>query len=424
MFSRLSHYIKNIDRKDYRPKFGGLEILKYLGPGLLVTVGFIDPGNWASNLGAGAQFGYMLLWMVTLSTIMLILLQHNVAHLGIATGLCLSEATTKYMKPVYSITVLVTAIIASISTSLAEILGGAIAVNMIFGIPIRAGAVLVVIFVLIMLFTNGYRMIEKWIIAFVSVIGLSFLYELSLVNIDWNMAIHSWVTPCFPKGSMLIMMSVLGAVVMPHNLFLHSEIIQSRQWNLEDEKTIKKRLNYEFLDTIISMIIGWAINSAMILLAAATFYKAGIEVTELQQAKSLLTPLLGVHAGIVLAVALLFSGIASTITSGMAAGSIFSGIFSEPYDIKDNHSRLGITISFMVALLIIFVISNPFNGLIYSQMILSVQLPITIFVQVWLTSSEKVMGKYKNSKFYAISLYFVGAIVTALNIALFISFLN
>ena len=144
MFSRLSHYIKNIDRKDYRPKFGGLEILKYLGPGLLVTVGFIDPGNWASNLGAGAQFGYVLLWMVTLSTIMLILLQHNVAHLGIATGLCLSEATTKYMKPGYSITVLVTAIIASISTSLAEILGGAIAINMIFGIPIRAGAVLVV----------------------------------------------------------------------------------------------------------------------------------------------------------------------------------------------------------------------------------------------------------------------------------------
>ena len=424
MFNRLSHFINNIDRKDYRPKFGGLEILKFLGPGLLVTVGFIDPGNWASNLGAGAQFGYVLLWMVTLSTIMLILLQHNVAHLGIATGLCLSEATTKYMKPGYSITVLVTAIIASVSTSLAEILGGAIAVNMIFGIPIRAGAVLVVIFVFIMLFTNGYQMIEKWIIAFVSVIGLSFLYELSLVNIDWNTAIRSWVTPCFPKGSMLIMMSVLGAVVMPHNLFLHSEIIQSRQWNLEDEKTIKKRLNYEFLDTIISMIIGWAINSAMILLAAATFFKAGIEVTELQQARSLLTPLLGIHAGIVFAVALLFSGIASTITSGMAAGSIFSGIFSEPYDIKDNHSRLGITISFVVALLIIFVISNPFNGLIYSQMILSVQLPITIFVQVWLTSSEKVMGKYKNSKFYAISLYFVGTIVTALNIALFISFFN
>jgi manganese transport protein len=421
MFKRLKHYINNIDRKDYRPIFGGLEILKFLGPGLLVTVGFIDPGNWASNLGAGAQFGYLLLWMVTLSTIMLIMLQHNVAHLGIATGLCLSEATTKYIKPGYSIAILITAIFASVSTSLAEILGGAIALNMLFEIPIRAGAILVVVFVLIMLFTNGYQMIEKWIIAFVSVIGLSFLYELSLVNIDWNTAIRSWVTPTFPKGSMVIIMSVLGAVVMPHNLFLHSEIIQSRQWNLQDEKTIKKRLNYEFLDTIISMIIGWAINSAMILLAAATFYKAGTAITELQQAKSLLNPLLGIHAGVVFAVALLFSGIASTITSGMAAGSIFSGIFSEPYDIKDNHSRLGITISFIVALMVIFVISNPFKGLIYSQMILSMQLPVTIFVQVWLTSSEKVMGKYKNTSLNKFLLYLIGAIVTALNFALFIS---
>jgi manganese transport protein len=423
MLKWVSNLINNIDRKDYRPKFGGLEILKFLGPGLLVTVGFIDPGNWASNLGAGAQFGYTLLWMVTLSTFMLIMLQHNVAHLGIATGLCLSEATTKYMKPGYSRTILITAILASISTSLAEILGGAIALQMLFNIPIRAGSIMVVAFVLVMLFTNGYQMIEKWIIAFVSVIGLSFLYELSLVNIDWDSAIRSWVTPSFPKGSMLIIMSVLGAVVMPHNLFLHSEIIQSRQWNLQDEKTIKKRLNYEFLDTLISMLIGWAINSAMILLAAATFFKAGTMVTELQQAKSLLTPLLGIHAGFVFAVALLFSGVASTITSGMAAGSIFSGMFSEPYDIKDNHSRLGITISFVVALMIIFVISNPYNGLIYSQMLLSIQLPITIFVQVWLTSSEKVMGKYKNTKLDAVLLYLIGAIVTGLNIALFISFI-
>jgi manganese transport protein len=172
------------------------------------------------------------------------------------------------------------------------------------------------------------------------------------------------------------------------------------------------------------MLVGWAINSAMILLAAATFFKTGTEVTELQQAQGLLVPLLGAHAGIVFAVALLFAGVASTITSGMAAGSIFSGIFQEPYDIKDNHSRLGIAISFLVALLLIFVISNPFNGLIYSQMILSVQLPITIFVQVYLTSSEKVMGKYKNSKFNAFWLYLIGAVVTMLNVALFVSFFS
>jgi manganese transport protein len=246
---------KNIDRKNYKHRYGGLDIFKFIGPGLLVTVGFIDPGNWAANLAAGADYGYALLWVVTLSTFMLILLQHNVAHLGIATGLCLSEATTIFLKPRYSKILLSSAMLASISTSLAEILGGAIALNMIFAVPIRAGSFLIVIFVMIMLLTNYYKVIERWIIAFVSIIGLSFLYELSLINIDWNNAITGWVTPTFPKGSMIIIMSVLGAVVMPHNLFLHSEIIQSRQWNLKDEKVIKKQLNYEFLDTLLAMMI-------------------------------------------------------------------------------------------------------------------------------------------------------------------------
>jgi len=411
----------NIDRKGYRPRYGGLDILKFIGPGLLVTVGFIDPGNWASNLAAGAQFGYSLLWMVTLSTIMLIFLQHNVAHLGIATGLCLSEAATIYLKPVYSKFLLTSAMLASISTSLAEILGGAIALNMLFRIPIQAGAFMVTCFVMIMLYSNSYKIIEKWIIAFVSVIGLSFLYELSLVDINWNSAVTGWVTPSFPHGSMLIIMSVLGAVVMPHNLFLHSEIIQSRQWNRKDEKIIKKQLRFEFTDTLVSMIIGWAINSAMILLAAATFFKTKTPVSELQQANELLSPLLGIHASIVFAVALLFAGVASTITSGMAAGSIFAGMYKEPYDIKDNHTRLGIAISMIIAFIIILLISNPFQGLLISQMVLSIQLPFTIFFQVYLTSSEKVMGKYKNSKLSMILLNMLGVIVAILNIALFIS---
>ena len=417
----MFNIFKNIDRKNYRPQYGGLDIFKFIGPGLLVTVGFIDPGNWASNLAAGAEYGYALLWMVTLSTVMLIFLQHNVAHLGIATGLCLSEATAIYLKPSYSKFLLSSAMLASISTSLAEILGGAIAINMLFKVPIPVGALFVTVFVFIMLFTNSYRMIEKWIIAFVSVIGLSFLYELSLVNINWDSAITGWVTPSFPKGSMLIIMSVLGAVVMPHNLFLHSEVIQSRQWNRENEKVIKKQLRYEFLDTLVSMIIGWAINSAMILLAAATFFHAKIPVSELQQAKELLAPLLGNNASKVFAVALLFAGVASTTTSGMAAGSIFAGMYKEPYDIKDNHSRVGVAISLLLALIIIFLITNPFKGLIISQMILSIQLPFTIFLQVYLTSSEKVMGKYKNSTASKWILYSLGVLVTILNLALFIS---
>lgn len=414
---------KSLKTNRHHPRLGGLEILKYIGPGLLVTVGFIDPGNWASNLAAGADYGYALLWMVSLSTVMLIILQHNVAHLGIATGLCLSEAAMAHLKPRYAKLTLFSAMGASVSTSLAEILGGAIALDMLFDIPVRIGAVLVSAFVVIMLFTNSYRVMERWIIAFVSIIGLSFIYELSLVHIEWGEAIRSWVTPSFPKGSMVVIMSVLGAVVMPHNLFLHSEVIQSRQWNLEDDKIIKRQLRYEFWDTFLSMMIGWAINSAMILLAAASFFKNGTSVTELEQANSLLQPLLGNHAAVIFAVALLFAGIASTITSGMAAGSIFAGIYREPYDIKDSHSRLGVLISLVLALLIIMVVSNPFMGLIYSQMILSIQLPVTIFLQVYLTSSEKVMGKYKNRITTKWLLYILGAIVTVLNLMLLISFI-
>ena len=418
----MFHFIrKSLKTAKHHPRLGGLEILKYIGPGLLVTVGFIDPGNWASNLAAGADYGYTLLWMVSLSTVMLIILQHNVAHLGIATGLCLSEATMTYIRPKYAKMILWTAMGASVSTSLAEILGGAIALEMLFGIPVRIGAILTTVFVCIMLFTNSYRVIERWIIAFVSIIGLSFIYELSLVHIDWGEAVLAWVTPSFPKGSMVVIMSVLGAVVMPHNLFLHSEVIQSRQWNLEDDKVIRKQLRYEFWDTFLSMMIGWAINSAMILLAAATFFKSGSTVNELQDASALLQPLLGNNAAVIFAVALLFAGIASTITSGMAAGSIFAGIYREPYDIKDSHSRWGVLLSLVMALIIIMLVSNPFMGLIYSQMILSIQLPVTIFLQVYLTSSGKVMGKYKNRTSTKLILYFLGGIVTVLNVMLFIS---
>ena len=418
----MFHFIrKSLKTAKHHPRLGGLEILKYIGPGLLVTVGFIDPGNWASNLAAGADYGYTLLWMVSLSTVMLIILQHNVAHLGIATGLCLSEATMTYIRPKYAKMILWTAMGASVSTSLAEILGGAIALEMLFGIPVRIGAILTTVFVCIMLFTNSYRVIERWFIAFVSIIGLSFIYELSLVHIDWGEAVLAWVTPSFPKGSMVVIMSVLGAVVMPHNLFLHSEVIQSRQWNLEDDKVIRKQLRYEFWDTFLSMMIGWAINSAMILLAAATFFKSGSTVNELQDASALLQPLLGNNAAVIFAVALLFAGIASTITSGMAAGSIFAGIYREPYDIKDSHSRWGVLLSLVMALIIIMLVSNPFMGLIYSQMILSIQLPITIFLQVYLTSSGKVMGKYKNRTSTKWILYILGGIVTVLNVMLFIS---
>ena len=416
--------IKDFLKADYLPHMEAFKFLRYIGPGLLVTIGFIDPGNWASNVAAGSGYGYNLLWLITLSTIMLIFLQHNVAHLGIATGLCLSEAATQYTNRYVSKSILISAMLASVSTSLAEILGGAIALNMLFNIPIKIAAVIIMIFVFVMLFTNSYKRIEKWIIGFVSVIGFSFIYELTLVDVNWVDTRKFLVTPNFPDGSMLIIMSVLGAVVMPHNLFLHSEIIQSRQWNLKDEKIRKKELDYEFFDTLFSMIIGWAINGAMIILAAAVFFKNSMPVEELQQAKNLLEPLLGKSAALIFALALLFSGISSSITSGMAGGSIFAGIFSEPYDTKDKHTKTGISISLIIAVLIIFLLTDLFKGLIISQMILSIQLPFTIFLQIYLTSSKKVMGAYSNKLYTKIILLIIGAIVTYLNIRLFYNLLS
>lgn len=414
----MKNILKDLRRTDHKRYLGGLDILKYIGPGLLVTVGFIDPGNWASNFAAGSEFGYSLLWVVTLSTVMLIVLQHNVAHLGIVTGLCLSEAATRYTPRWVSRPLLGTAVLASVSTSLAEILGGAIALEMLFGIPIVWGAVLTAAFVAVMLFTNSYKRVERVIIAFVSVIGLSFIYELFLVDVDWGQAARGWVTPTLPQGSMLIVMSVLGAVVMPHNLFLHSEVIQSHEYNRRDDASIRKMLKYELFDTLFSMIVGWAINSAMILLAASTFYQAGVQVEELQQAKSLLEPLLGNNAAVVFALALLMAGISSTITSGMAAGSIFAGIFGESYHIKDSHSQIGVVLSLGIALLMIFFIGDPFKGLLISQMVLSIQLPFTVFLQVGLTSSRKVMGQYVNSRWNALVLYAIAAAVTVLNLML------
>lgn len=415
LLQKIKHWLQPDEKK---PLSSAFEIFKYIGPGLIVTVGFIDPGNWASNLAAGSGFGYSLLWMVTLSTIMLILLQHNAAHLGIATGLCLSEAATLHLPKVVSRTVLGSAVVACISTAMAEILGGAIALNMLFDIPIFIGAFLVLGVVMWMIFGNSYRRIEKYIIALVSLIGLCFIFELFLVDIDWGTAAKSWVVPSIPKDSILIIMCVLGAVVMPHNLFLHSEIIQSRNWHLEDNKVIKHQLKFEFADTLISMIVGWAINSAMILIAAAVFFSNDIAVNELGQAQKMLEPLLGKAAAIVFAIALLLAGISSSLTAGMAGGSIFAGLFGEAYNIKDKHSKMGVGLTLIGAVLVILLIGDPYKGLIISQILLSVQLPITIFLQISLTSSKKVMGTHVNKTTNSIMLWIVGLIVTGLNLLL------
>ncbi|HUI92087.1 MAG TPA: Nramp family divalent metal transporter [Chitinivibrionales bacterium] len=413
------------DLKKIRHLFSGTDsLLKYIGPGLLVTVGFIDPGNWAANLAAGSQFGYSLLWVVTLSTLMLIVLQHNAAHLGIVTGMCHAEAATAFMPAWLSRPVLASAMVAAVSTALAEILGGAIALNMLFHLPLRIGAVLCAGLAVWLLFGSSYKKLERVIVGFVSLIGLSFLAELFLVKWNPAAAASGAFVPSMPSGAMPLVMSVLGAVVMPHNLFLHSEVIQSRQWRQEGEPSMVRHLRFEIFDTFFSMVVGWAINGAMIILAAATFFKTGIAVDSLDHAEEVLRPIAGRVSSFIFAFALLFSGIASSVTAGMAGGTIFAGLFGKSYDVRTRHTTSGIAVTIIAALFVLFFVRNSFEALLISQMLLSIQLPITVCLQIYLTSSKKVMGKYANRPFELIALLLIAGIAIVLNVMLLVSYIK
>ena len=397
-----------------------LELFRYIGPGFFVTIAFIDPGNWVTNVAAGSQYGYKLLWVATLATAILIVVQHNAAHLGIVTGLCLSEAASKFFKPWLRLLMLGSAMIACISTALAELLGAAIGINMLSGLPISVSAIISACFACYMLMSKNYRRLENWIMGFVGLIGLSFLFELSLANISWYESLRCSVIPAVPTGAMTVIMGVLGAVVMPHTIFLHSEVIQSRQWSEQGDDIIRKQLKYEFFDTFAGMSAGWAINCAMIIMAAAVFHAKGITVSELPQVTATLKPMFGNSSSFVFALGLLFAGLSSSIVAAMAGGSIFAGIYGEPFDMHDNHSRIGIGITLIGALILIFFLHDPFKGILWSQVALSLQLPFTIIPLILLTSSHKVMGEYANRRFGATVLWIVGLIVIGLNIALLV----
>lgn len=398
--------------------FASLELFQYIGPGFFVTVGFIDPGNWVTNVAAGSQFGYQLLWVVTLATVILIIVQHNAAHLGIVTGLCLAEAASHYFRPWLRLVMLSSAVLACIATALAELLGAAIGLHMLCKLPLPVGAVLAACFSVWMLFSKNYQRLEKWIMGFVSVIGLAFVFELYLADVAWGKVASGWVSPVFPPGSMTIIMGVLGAVVMPHNIFLHSEVIQSRQWHTHGEAVIEKQLKYEFLDTLAGMGAGWAINSAMIIMAAAVFHANQIVVTELSQVTVTIEPIFGKASAVVFALGLVFAGLSSSVTAAMAGGSVFAGIYREPFDMADNHSRVGIAITLVGAIGAIVLLDNPFTGILWSQVALSVQLPLTIIPLIVLTSSRTVMGEYANSSKTRLLLWLVAVVVIALNLFL------
>jgi len=397
--------------------------LQYVGPGFIVTVGFIDPGNFATNAQGGAEFGYSLLWVITLSTLMLILLQHMAAHVGIQTGMCMPEAVATHFRPAARIIYGFTAMCACVATALAEILGGAIGLQILFHIPLIAGSLITSLFVVAMIWGQAYRKVEHIIIGFVSIIGFCYLAELIIVKPDWSLAAYSAVVPAVSSKSILVAMAMLGAVVMPHNIYLHSEIIQSRDWSAKDDAERAHLLRYEFLDTLLAMGAGWLINGAMVVVAAAVFFQADAGVRNiipgsLGDVAKTLEPLAGPLAALCFAIALLCSGLSSSITAGMAGGTIFTGYLLKPTDLQNKWFRLGVALTLIPAVVIVCFGFNPLKALIISQAALSVQLPFTIIPLFLLTRSEKVMGRFCNTWRENTLIIVTGGVVIGLNLLL------
>lgn len=388
-----------VDRHTARLRLGGRvlrQAIGYLGPGFFVTVGFIDPGNWATNVAAGSDFGYKLLWVVVLATAVLVLWQHMSAHLGIVTGKCLAEAVHENVRPWASAIYGITAMAATCATALAELLGAGIGFFILFRIPVVFGAGLAALISAGLIMLKRYSTIEKVVVGFVSAIGFCYLAELHIVKPDWAAAAYHTIVPELDSGSILIAIAVLGAVVMPHNMYLHSEVIQNRQWKGESEQETRRLLRFEFADTLLAMLVGLAINAAMIIVAASVFHREGLRVTDLVQASRTLRPLAGDMAGVLFGVGLLFAGISSSMTAALAGGTTLSGYLGKETQIESEWFRLGAFLTLAPACLFILLISDTFRALIISQVCLSLQLPLTMLPLFLLTTSKRVMGKFAN----------------------------
>lgn len=380
----------------------------------MVTIGFIDPGNWATNIAGGSEFGYRLLWVVSLSTLMLILLQHLSAKLGIVTGRSLAaNVRRRFSRPLAALFG-ATIMVACVATQLAEFLGGALGFQILFGIPLWLGGPLTLAVVLVLILGRRYHSLERIIMGFLGVIAACYIVELLIVGPEWATAIPRWVVPGVSGASILVAMAMLGAIVMPHNIYLHSDVIQSREWDADPERR-SRIMHFEFIDTTLAMGMGWLVNSAMIIVAAAVFYRHGEIVKSISQASVTLEPLAGPLARLLFGIALLAAGLSSSVTSTMASGNIVAGYLGKPADIHSWAYRIGLLATALLAVGIIDLGLDPFRALIVSQACLSVQLPLTIIPLLVLSRRHTVMGEHRMGAATTTSGWLVAALVIGLN---------
>ncbi len=403
------------------------KILAFAGPGYLVAVGYMDPGNWATDLAGGSRFGYALLSVILISNLMAVLLQGLSSKLGIVTGRDLAQACRDHYSRPTSIALWIGAEIAIAACDLAEVIGSAIALKLLFGIPLTVGIILTALDVMLVLLLQhrGYRMLEAVVIALIAMIGACFMFELVISHPAMAEVARGFIPTTSiitDKEQLYIAIGILGATVMPHNLYLHSSIVQTRRYE-ETAAGKKEAVRFAFIDSTIALTMALFINAAILIVAAATFNTRGhTEVAEIQDAYKLLTPLLGVGgASAVFALALLASGQNSTLTGTLAGQIVMEGFLD--LRLRPWVRRL-ITRSIAIVPAIIVSIVAGESGtaklLVLSQVVLSLQLSFAVFPLVQFTSEKAKMGEFANAAWLKALAWLVALTIAVLNVWLLV----
>lgn len=424
---RVSNSLPEVFSSINIPKNAGFwrKLFAFAGPGLMIAVGYMDPGNWATDIAGGAQFGYTLLSVILISNLFAMILQHLSLKLGIVAERDLAQACRDHFSPKVNFVLWIFCEIAIAACDLAEVIGSAIALNLLFGIPLTWGVVITVIDVFLILFlqSKGFRIIESIIAGLIFIILGCFIYEIILSRPD-IFPILSGLVPqkeIVVNPSMLyIAIGILGATVMPHNLYLHSSIIQTRNYNRTDEGK-KEAIKFATIDSTLSLFIAFFINAAILIVAAATFHTTGNhEIADIHDAHKMLTPLLGTTlASIVFAIALLASGQNSTLTGTLAGQIVMEGFLN--IRLKPWLRRLITRLIAVIPALIVTILygeKGTTDLLVLSQVILSMQLSFAVVPLVMFTSSKLKMGEFVNKPWLKISAWVISVIIIILNLYL------
>ena len=400
-------------------RYGSVAVLKralvFFGPAFVISVGYMDPGNWGTDIEGGARFGYRLLWVILLANMMAILLQTLAAKLGIATGRSLPEVCRDHYPRWASIGLWITAEVAAMATDLAEFLGGAVGFNLLFGIPLFPAALLTgaIISLILLLERYGVRKVELVIIGLIAVIGFGYMVEILLVKPPFGEVMRGLVVPSLPVGATLVAVGIIGATVMPHNLYLHSALIQTRVRPSDSLQRKRSVYHLAIADSLVALNGAFFVNSAILVMSAAAFAGGKLAEYSLESAHQTLTPLLGPAAGVAFALALLASGLASSTTATMAGQVIMEGFI---------HHRMNVWarrfITMLPTLVIIGLGIDPLRILVLSQVSLSFQLPFAIIPLVLFTSNPQIMGPFTNGRVTKALAWAATILIVGLNVVL------